>query len=116
MENLYLRKDNSGNISAQIGGWILDTHRFFSGLNNNYVALDSGTETNNNGTIITEPYALWCGGTTSSMAPFRVKRNGSVYLNSLMVLDKKEGNSWGLGGTDADHEGIYTITEGTEEE
>jgi len=34
-----------------------------------------------------------------------------------MVLDKKDtNNNWGLGGTDNDHEGIYTVTEGTDDE
>jgi len=71
------------------------------------VALDANTS---------DTYAIWCGNATDTSAPFRVKRNGSVYLNSLMVLDKKDGNNWGLGGTDSDHEGIYTVTEGTDDE
>jgi len=64
---------------ATIGGWTIGTNKIYSNSGTTYVALDSGT-TN-------EEYAIWAGNETSSSANFRVKRNGDVYLNSLMILD-----------------------------
>ena len=79
---------------ASIGGWTIDSTRIYSRYNDldtNYVALDSGT-TNEN-------YAIWAGDDQSTDAPFRVKRNGDVYLNALMVLDERTREStdaaWG---------------------
>lgn len=83
--------NSSGNIIAKLSGWTLTTNKIYSGSSSSYVALDSGTETTNGNTTTTEPYAIWCGATTSSNAPFRVKRDGSVYLTSLHIQDK-DGN------------------------
>ena len=98
----------AGNLNADtgtIGGWNIGDSSLYSGIGNSYVALDSGTSN--------EDYALWAGSESSKgdntqnidPAPFRVKRDGSVYLNKLMVLDSRpiNGNSWGLGGNDNDH-------------
>ena len=94
----------AGNLSADtgtIGGWNIGNNSLYSGEGSNYVALDSGT--------INEDYALWAGNTISSSADFRVKRNGKVYLHSLMVLDTRpiSGGNWGLGGTDNQHEEVH---------
>ena len=103
---LNLAKDSSGNLFAQIAGWRLEQHKLFSGTSTNYVALDSGT-TN-------EDCAIWAGDDESSDAPFRVNRNGSVYLNSLMVLDTRTRTStdsaWGAWQIDNNktHEDITT--------
>ena len=105
----YFAIKNTNNvIGATLGGWSILGNKIYSGSDTSYVALDANPS---------DTYGIWCGNAASTSAPFRVKRNGSVYLNSLMVLDKKDANNnWGLGGTDNDHEGIYTVTEGTDEQ
>lgn len=103
----------TGSLNADtgtIGGWHIGNNSLYSGDGSNYVALDSGT-TN-------EDYAIWAGNTISSSADFRVKRNGKVYLHSLMVLDTKpvSGGNWGLGGTDNQHEDVHIgVTENDED-
>jgi len=52
----------------------------YSGSKSTYVALNSNES---------DTYGIWCGSDTDSEAKFRVKRNGDVYLNSLMVKDTK---------------------------
>ena len=47
---------------------------------------------------------------SSNPSPFRIKSDGSVYINKLMVLDVKDNSVWGLGGTDSDHDDVYVDT------
>lgn len=102
-----LAKNSSGNIFAQIAGWQLEEHKLFSGTSSNYVGLDSGSIVNS--TIL--PYAMWAGkvdpddiftGTTTTDngstynvistrgAPFRVTRDGRVYMDKLMLWDSEK--------------------------
>lgn len=96
-----LAKNSAGGIFAQIGGWLIEEHKLSSGGNTDrlYVALDSDTNSS---------YAMWAGkvspgdtytgqtitldGTSykvvsSRGAPFRVTRNGRVYMDKLMLWD-----------------------------
>ena len=89
----------TGNLSADtgtIGGWNIGNNSLYSGDDEigTYVALDSGSTGQN--------YAIWAGDETSSLAPFRVRRDGKVYLHSLMVLDERVGTKWGLSGNHYD--------------
>ena len=95
-----------GDGTTTIGGWTITPTKLYSGATTNYVGLDSGSTVNN--TIL--PYAMWAGkvdpddtftgdtitldGTTYNVinpdargAPFRVTRNGRVYLDKLMIWD-----------------------------
>lgn len=63
--------------NGTIGGWTLDTKKLYSGSGSGYVCLDSNTS---------DTYAIWAGHGTASSAPFRVKRDGSVYLTKLIAL------------------------------
>lgn len=97
---INIAKNSSGSIFAQLGGWLIGEHRLSSGSSSNYVGLDSGTTSIN--------YAMWAGlenpndtftgqtttidGTTYNVvgtrgAPFRVTRNGRVYMDKLMLWD-----------------------------
>lgn len=79
--------DTSGNVTmngtitagagSTIGGWTMGANRMSSGSGSGYVAMDSAS----NGT-----YAIWAGNETSSSAPFRVKRDGTVTLTKLLAL------------------------------
>ena len=92
-------KNSSGNLFAQLGGWIITENRLHSGTGSNYVGLDSGSH---------DMLAMWAGkedpddtftgstvtisGTTYETistrgAPFRVTRNGRVYMDKLMLWD-----------------------------
>jgi hypothetical protein len=64
--------------SGTIGGWTLANNLLYSGSGASYVALDSKTS---------DAYAIWAGNATAANAPFRVKRDGSVYLTSLKTKD-----------------------------
>ena len=79
--------DASGNVeltgtiyanAGNIGGWTIASNQLSSGSNSTYVALSSGTNTGS---------AIWAGSETADVAPFRVKRDGSVYLTKLYSLD-----------------------------
>lgn len=80
----------NGNISAlsgNIGGWVIDgvnkkLYSWDSSTPSTYVALDSNTAHN---------YAIWAGAESSNNAPFRVSRDGIVYLSKIYVTDK-DGN------------------------
>lgn len=84
--------DINGKITAnegQIGGWTIGTDSLYAtGLDededeNNendekYVSLSTGDPT----------YAIWAGAKLSDNAPFRVARDGTVYLTKLYVTDE----------------------------
>ena len=91
---------NAGSLTATdgtIGGWSLSSStpkRLYSGSGTGYIALDcDNTLTNPNAAFNAtsndwaQPYAIWCGNATASSAPFRVRRDGKVYINKLMVWD-----------------------------
>jgi hypothetical protein len=65
---------------TSIAGWSVGANRLYSGSGTSYVGLDSGTAD--------ESYAIWCGGNSSSNAPFKVNRDGSVYLTKLVTREK----------------------------
>ena len=66
--------------SGKIGGWTIDTDRLYAGSGTSYVALNTNAS---------YP-AIWAGNATYSSAPFRVYRDGSVYITSLYAL-KEDG-------------------------
>ena len=77
----------SGNLISKtgtIGGWTISSTKLFSGSGINGVTLDAGTAGEN--------YAIWAGANTSSSAPFRVKRDGTVVLTMLERV-KTEGGT-----------------------
>lgn len=99
-------KDASGNVigswsntgisatAGTIGGWTINSSNIASGSSASKVVLNSDTTT-----ASVKDYAMWAGGdlpTGNSSAPFKVKRNGEVYLTKLMI--QKETDS-GSGGT-----------------
>ena len=100
-----ISKDGNGVISATLGGWSILGNKLYSGSDTSYVALDANTS---------DTYAIWCGDPDVEDALFRVKRNGSVYLNSLMVLDERTREStdaeWGEWAVDNNgtHEDLNT--------
>ena len=92
----YVKKD--GTIYAEkgtIGGWNLLLNRLYSGTSAGYVALDSDDAWSNTAVNpITkksgdwsQPYAIWCGASSATDAPFRVRRDGTVYLNAVLIKD-----------------------------
>lgn len=79
--------DENGNValtgkitasSGKIGGWNIDTDRLYAGSGTSYVALNTNAS---------YP-AIWAGNGTYSNAPFRVDRDGSVYITSLYTLQE----------------------------
>lgn len=64
--------------SGKIGGWTIDTDRLYAGSGTSYVALNTNAS---------YP-AIWAGNGTHSSAPFRVYKDGSVYITSLYALDE----------------------------
>ena len=94
-----------GRIGGAIGstdGWNIQTNRLFSRYvqagaavsnQSSYIELNTNAATQTVGGKITwvQPYALWIGHETAEQAPFRVTRNGEVYITKLMV--KREDNT-----------------------
>ena len=69
----------TGKITAddgQIGGWTIGTNSLYAGSGTNRVALSTGNPT----------YAMWAGNETAANAPFRVTKDGKVYLTRVMAL------------------------------
>ena len=78
--------------SGNIAGWSIGTDALYKGSGSSAVYLNADTTTTD-----TKDYAIWVGGdlpTGNSAAPFRVKRDGSVYLTKLVAV--------GEGGTESD--------------
>ena len=102
---------------GSLGGWELSkTTDTVDGQEVTYTRLQSGTGTSrvclSSGG---DDYAIWAGANSASSGKFRVKRNGNVYINQLMVKDKRKnttGSKWEVSGktTDDDHEIIGTET------
>ena len=71
--------DITGKITASsgaIGGWTIGTDSLYAGSGTNRVALSTGNST----------YAIWAGNETAANAPFRVTKDGKVYLTRVMAL------------------------------
>ena len=77
--------DTSGNVTltgkitatdGKIGGWTIGTDSLYAGSGTNRVALSTGNST----------YAIWAGNETAANAPFRVTKDGKVYLTRVMAL------------------------------
>ena len=85
-----------------IGGWTFtSTGGLVSGSSSAYVALNSNSGND---------YAIWAGAESAASGKFRVKRDGKVYLNELMVLDHVTDGKWELTGlapaNNDGHEGV----------
>ena len=78
---------------GNIGGWTIGDKQLNSGSGSGYVALNSNSTWDANKTnLVTgdagewvQPYAIWCGNATANDAPFRVRRDGTVYIKALCV-------------------------------
>ena len=75
----------NGTVTAttgSIGGWNVENGILSSGsgtgANSTYVALNSAANST---------YAIWAGDEVAANAPFRVERNGTVYLTKLFTVD-----------------------------
>lgn len=85
---------NTGFLSstnANIGGWSVGTSGISNGTDTSTVFLNSDTTTASK-----KDYAIWAGGnlpTGTSPAPFRVKRDGTVFLKNLVSIDKNGNES-----------------------
>lgn len=78
--------DNAGNVvitgtihatAGDFGGWNAISNRLYSGTGTNYVGLSSAAN---------NVYAIWAGNETVTSAPYRVKRDGTVYMTSLVMV------------------------------
>ncbi len=78
--------DASGNVtvkgnvqasSGSIGGWTIGTNDLHAGSGSSYVALATSGD-----------YAIWAGNANAASAPFRVKRDGTVYSTKLIALSE----------------------------
>lgn len=70
----------NGEISATsgtIGGWALAANSLSSGSGSTYMNINSNTS---------NTYAMWAGAEAVANAPFRVKRDGTVYVTSLIAV------------------------------
>lgn len=75
-------------VDGDIGGFTITKNQLSSGSGNSYVALNSdfSTYTAQDGSIIANhPYAIWCGNSTAASAPFRVSRQGAVYMTNATI-------------------------------
>ena len=68
-------------VSGTIGGWTLSASKLSSGSGSSYTHMST-----------TGDYAFLAGSETESSAPFRVKRDGTVYLTKLVTLNE-QGNT-----------------------
>ena len=78
--------DSAGNVTitgtihataGDFGGWNAVANRLYSGTGTNYVGLSSAAN---------NVYAIWAGNETVNSAPYRVKRDGTVYMTSLVMV------------------------------
>ena len=81
--------DASGNVSmtgsvtaasGQIGGFSIGATRLSSGSSTTFVGLDSGTANCD--------YAIWAGAAEPASAPFRLKRDGTLTVTKLEILEE----------------------------
>lgn len=87
IDSTNFKIDSSGNVTltgkitatdGKIGGWTIETDKLYAGSGTSYVALNTNAS---------YP-AIWAGNGTYSNAPFRVDRDGSVYITSLYTLQE----------------------------
>ena len=64
-------------VSGTVGGFTLATNSLSSGSGATYININSNAA---------NTYAIWAGATLATNAPFRLKRDGTVYLTSLIAL------------------------------
>ena len=79
--NNYFKINTDGSIEAssgEIGGWTIGSDSLYAGSGENCVSLSTGDST----------YAIWAGAEESNSAPFRVAKDGTVYLTKLYVTDE----------------------------
>ncbi|MCR4887293.1 MAG: hypothetical protein K5919_10305 [Clostridiales bacterium] len=83
--------DSAGNVkmkgtveaaAGKIGGWTIGADKLSSGDGTNYVQM-----------AVSGDYAFLAGNETESSAPFRVKRDGTVYLTKLVALNEQGGET-----------------------
>lgn len=77
------------NGRAWEGGWNISNYQLDGGSATGYVGLNCDDTIS--GSDYYQPYAFWCGNPTAKDAPFKVRRDGGVYINSLKVND---GGTW----------------------
>lgn len=78
--------DSTGNVTitgtihataGDFGGWNAAANRLYSGSGTSYVGLSS---------VADNVYAIWAGHETVTSAPYRVKRDGTVYMTRLIAV------------------------------
>ena len=83
--------DSAGNVkmkgtveaaAGKIGGWTIGADKLSSGAGAKYVHM-----------AVSGDYAFLAGNATESSAPFRVKRDGTVYLTKLVALNEQGGET-----------------------
>lgn len=83
--------DSSGNVtvkgnvqasSGSIGGWTIGTNDLHAGSGSSYVSLSTSGD-----------YAMWAGASSSGSAPFRVKKDGTVYSSKFVIVNEQGGES-----------------------
>ena len=68
--------------AGKIGGWAIGADRLSSGAGSNYVHMATDGD-----------YAFLAGSETENSAPFRVKRDGTVFLTKLVALNEQGGET-----------------------
>lgn len=63
--------------AGDFGGWNAISNRLYSGSGTNYVGFSSAAN---------NVYAIWAGAETVTSAPYRVRRDGTVYMTSLVMV------------------------------
>ena len=64
-------------VSGTVGGFTLASNSLSSGSGSTYININSNAS---------NTYAIWAGAELAANAPFRLKRDGTVYLTSLIAL------------------------------
>ena len=72
-------------ISGKIATWNIAEKQLSSGSGSGYVALNSNTALITGTQTYQQPYAIWAGAETSSSAPFKVKRDGTLYATGAQI-------------------------------
>jgi hypothetical protein len=71
----YIDSDDG---SAYFAGWKLDPGQFKSGAGSNFVAINSQP-------VGTNPYAFWSGNLVPSLAPFSIKKDGTIIAEKGLI-------------------------------
>ena len=71
----YIDSDDG---SAYFAGWKLDPGQFRSGTESNFVAINSQP-------VGTNPYAFWSGDLVPSLAPFSIKKDGTIIAEKGLI-------------------------------